>query len=260
MNKQGPNGIEWTDFTWNPIGGCYHDCRWTMPDGTEARCYAKDVALGIAASAYPYGFEHIYWHPERLKEPSRIKKPSRIFLDSMSDLMGIQVPQENIEEVLATVEACYWHDFQLLTKNPGRLLKFADQLPANLWIGISMPPTHMHGKPLLPDQQVRYMQKTMDVFEKLYRDWRKPNVLWMSLEPLSFDVAPYLRPELLDWIVIGAASNGHTKYQPDPVYVQNVLSVAGNKVPVFFKGNLKWEPWQDAMPFEWQLRQITEEK
>lgn len=255
MNKQGPNGIEWTDYTWNPVAGCFHDCHWTMPDGTTARCYAKDVALGIATSAYPEGFEHIYWHPERLSEPARVKTPSRIFLDSMSDLMGAQVPQEYIEEVLATVETVYWHDFQLLTKNPGRLLKFADRLPENLWVGISMPPSEMHGKPLSADQQARYMTKAMDVFDKLYSDWRKPNILWVSLEPLSFDVAPYLEPSLLDWIVIGAASNGRTKYQPNPLHVQHVLDMAGNDVPVFFKGNLEWSPWRDAMPFDWQLQQ-----
>ena len=37
MNKQAKSeikrGIEWTDYTWNPIGGCQHGCRWEMPDG-----------------------------------------------------------------------------------------------------------------------------------------------------------------------------------------------------------------------------------
>ena len=41
LNKQGKGKIEWTDFTWNPVGGCRHACRWKMPDGTIARCYAE---------------------------------------------------------------------------------------------------------------------------------------------------------------------------------------------------------------------------
>lgn len=32
MNKQdkgnGRRGIEWTEYTWNPVGGCQHGCRW----------------------------------------------------------------------------------------------------------------------------------------------------------------------------------------------------------------------------------------
>lgn len=36
MNKQytspAKRGIEWTDYTWNPVGGCQHKCRWQMPD------------------------------------------------------------------------------------------------------------------------------------------------------------------------------------------------------------------------------------
>ena len=42
MNKQdkgnGKRGIEWTDYTWNPVGGCRHGCRWEMPDGAIALC------------------------------------------------------------------------------------------------------------------------------------------------------------------------------------------------------------------------------
>ena len=48
MNKQYKNpqsrGISWTDFTWNPVRGCLHECQWRMPDGEIAICYAKLVA------------------------------------------------------------------------------------------------------------------------------------------------------------------------------------------------------------------------
>lgn len=253
MNKQdkgnGKRGIEWTDYTWNPVGGCKHDCKWTMPDGSEARCYAADVAEGVARAAYPNGFEDHYWHAQRLREPLAVKERSRIFLDSMSDIFGAWVPQSHVEQVFATVEAAYWHEFQALTKAPKIILKYADQLPDNLWIGVSMPPSHMMGHALSHDQQVRFLHATNRVFQQLRQDWRKSNVLWMSLEPLSFDVAPYVRFDLLDWIVIGAASNGRTKYQPDPVHVQNVLDVAdSHNIPVFFKGNLEWGPRREFFP------------
>ena len=37
-------GIQWTDFTWNVNAGCFHRCRWAMPDGSVAICYAEEIA------------------------------------------------------------------------------------------------------------------------------------------------------------------------------------------------------------------------
>src|ERR1044071_5420699 len=102
MNKQAKSaikrGIEWTDYTWNPVPGCQHGCRWQMPDGTVAECYAETVAGRVAQNAYPKGFEHHYWNPHILEEPLKIKTPASIFLDSMSDLMGSWVPKAEIEQ------------------------------------------------------------------------------------------------------------------------------------------------------------------
>src|SRR5215475_12381476 len=127
MNKQvkgkGKRGIEWTDYTWNPVGGCQHGCRWQMPDDSIAECYAETVAERVAQNSYPYGFEYHYWRPEALDEPMALAKPSRIFLDSMSDLMGIWVEPWQVQQVLDTCEKAHWHTFQLLTKNAPRLKK-----------------------------------------------------------------------------------------------------------------------------------------
>lgn len=248
QNKGGGNrGIEWTDFTWNPIGGCQHACRWEMPDGSVARCYAESVAEGVARAAYPQGFGAHYWNPQRLDEPDRFKAPARIFVDSMSDLMGAWVPDDQVAMVLDAIEWSSWHQFQMLTKAPGRLLKFTNLIPENLWVGVSMPPSFFMGHRLTPDQQARYMAKTMGVFEEL-RELLPNNVLWLSLEPLSFNVAPLLRP-VVDWLVIGAATNGRTAYQPDRAHVENVLGFASHhNVPVFFEGNLEWSPWREEFP------------
>ena len=53
MNKQGPNGIRWCDYTWNVVTGCLHECQWRMRDGSVAECYAKTIAEGLASAAYP---------------------------------------------------------------------------------------------------------------------------------------------------------------------------------------------------------------
>lgn len=261
MNKQkAPKGIEWTringrpGYTWNVVGGCKHACEWKMPDGSVAVCYAKTVAEKFS-SAYPNGFEYDYWHPERLNEPLKIKEPAGIFIDSMADLMGSWVSDDHIREVLSIVKKADWHVFQLLTKNAPRLLKFKDELPLNLWIGVSMPPSSFMGKELIIDQQMAFIRKTLSVLSEIKADDR---IRWMSFEPLSFDVAFTLArwgtdhwniP--LEWAVIGAASNGMKYYQPDSRHVVHLLDVLDrHDVPVFFKGNLKWSIERKEFPNE----------
>lgn len=248
MNKQykspDSRGIEWTDYTWNPVAGCRHACRWTMPDGSVAICYAETVAERVAGSAYPNGFTHHYWHPKRLNEPLGLKEPAKIFMDSMSDLMGHWVPDEQIKEVLQICERTPQHSYQLLTKNAPRLTQF--KFPKNVWVGVSAPPSFMMGKPLTYDQQVRMVQRQLAILRNV-----DAKIRWMSIEPLSFDIAPLLvdRHAPLEWVVIGAATNGNKVYQPDPEWTENVLIWAdGNNCPVFFKGNLKWEVWREEFP------------
>ena len=246
MNKQAKGGtrrgIEWTDYTWNPVGGCQHRCRWTMPDGSIAKCYAEVVAERVAQAAYPHGFEQHYWRPDSLEEPLRVKTPSRIFLDSMSDLMGHWVPREQILAVLDICSRAPWNQFQLLTKNAPRLREFT--FPPNVWVGVSAPPTSMFGKSLTYAQQQRMVETMMAVLH----DVSVP-VRWMSIEPLSFDIAPLLVNSPLEWAVIGAASNGAKTYQPQAVWVENVLGVFGSQnTRVFFKGNLQWQSWREEFP------------
>lgn len=234
-------GIEWTDYTWNPVGGCQHGCRWTMPDGTVAECYAETVAERVAQKAYPHGFEHHYWNEKVVYEPIKLEKPARIFMDSMSDLMGAWVPDEQIERVLDVARQAHWHQFQLLTKNAPRLLKF--NIPSNVWVGVSAPPSIMFGKPLSAEQQARLVIRQADVLSK------KNNLRWWSIEPLSFDIAPLLQDAPFDWLVIGAASNGNRMYQPKKEWVEHVLELADKRnAPVFFKGNLQWHERREEFP------------
>lgn len=265
MNKQGKivngkvvGGIEWTKtvlpdgteqrgYTWNPIGGCAHACRWIMPrkDGKEviAECYAENVAEGVAGKAYPQGFAHHYWHPELLNKPFNQKTPSRIFMGSMADWMGTWVPDDHITQVIAAMNKANWHTFQALTKNAPRLLKWIGKFPANLWVGASTPPDFMFGKRLTYQQQYRMLRKTLEVFVAIKKE--QPEVkVWLSAEPLSWDISSLLVDYAVDWMVIGAASNGRDYYSPDEMDVRDTVSqaeYAGTKI--FFKGNLKSLKW-----------------
>lgn len=262
MNKQGMNGIEWLNerrpdgsmkfgYTWNPIAGCQHACRWQMPDGTTAICYAELVAERVAGQHYPQGFAAHYWHPERLREPLKVKESSRIFLDSMADLFGRWVPSEQIQAVLDVVSEAEQHTFLALTKNAPRLLQIRD-FPPNLHIGVSSPPDQMFGHALTNEQQQKMLRRSLSILAQI-----GGRVRWMSFEPLSWNVSSIVAEyaDALDWAVIGAASNGPRTYQPEPAHVRALLEVLdGRGIPVFFKGNLKGNaaavPWREEYPVE----------
>jgi protein gp37 len=247
MNKQqkgNSRGIEWCDFTWNPVRGCQHGCRWVMPDGSIAECYAETIAERVAQNAYPHGFEYHYWNPHVLDEPLKLKQPARIFLDSMSDLMGHWVPDDQVWKVLDICERAPQHTFQLLTKNAPRLREF--KFPANVWVGVSAPPSIMFCKKLSFAQQTRMVTRQLDMLRLV-----DVPVRWMSIEPLSFDIAQLLENSNLQWAVIGAATNGRITYQPEPEWVENVLEVLDAQgTGIFFKGNLKWreDEWREDFP------------
>lgn len=250
MNRQiAPGGIEWTrvwgrpGFTSNVVRGCQHQCRWKMPDGTIAICYAEEVARLIARKHYPKGFEHISYHENEFLAMAGYKKPAGIFIDSQSDLFGLSVESKIISQMIHFVREHPRHIFFSLTKNPARLKEFATAhhlpWPKNLWVGISSPPSYMFGKELTLLQQTKMLEHWLQDLEKCPAVYR-----WISIEPLAFDVAPILKnfPGLLDWAVLGAASRGGIYFQPDENYFTRALAVLDEKnIPVFFKGNLSIE-------------------
>ena len=255
-NKDGSiksRGIQWTDATWNPIAGCPHQCRWAMPDGQEAVCYAEDIAHGIAKSAYPDGFSAHYWKPQHLGSPKKVKEPLKIFVGSMSDIFSHRVPSEQIEQVLQVARDCPQHIFQFLTKNPVRSKDF--DMPDNVWLGASMPPDHMWGNPLNMTQKIKMLVKSLQSLREA-----NASVKWMSFEPLSWHIRPYIDEWImfgtLDWAVIGAASRGSVYYPPsehDFLSLQQLLT--HYRVPVFYKGNLSSLPaaqdnWLEQFPIE----------
>lgn len=249
-------GIEWTDFTWNPISGCKHACRWNMPNGEIAICYAENVAENVAQSAYPHGFEHHYWKPDMLNEPFNKKTPARIFVGSMADVYGGWVPMEEIMQVHEAMKKAPWHHFQSLTKAFHRLPK-VPWFPDNQWVGVSSPPDHMGGVELPLAKKFDYMHRTMMVLRKL-KEEGKIKLAWMSMEPLSNDYAPIVAkyPDVLDWVVIGAASDGPRYMPPVQQHVEDMLKVLRKSdTRVFFKGNMssmgKWATdgnWFEEMP------------
>jgi len=158
MNK---TGIEYVDFSWNPVAGCSH-----YSPGCD-NCYAEKMAMRLREMEFkefenqskkainrvnPY---HIVtnskgWNgevaplPDRLNEPLKVKKPSRIFVCSMSDLFHPWVPAEYISRVLGIIAQAHWHTFMILTKRAERMMEVMNEtdkyscLIPNLWLGVTV--------------------------------------------------------------------------------------------------------------------------
>lgn len=210
----GPNNaIGWCDYTWNPVTGCYHNCRFG-----EATCYAETIAKRFAGGkAFPRGFEPTF-HPERLKEPQRVKEPARIFVCSMGDLWGAWVESAWVHDVLDAIRQAPWHSFLCLTKAPWHYGLY--DLPPNVWAGATV---------------TGAMRRDNERLEAI-RDV-KASVRFLSCEPLSGLVDPTVA--VPDWLIIGAAT-GRGAFQPEESWAAALEGYArATRIPVFHKDNLR---------------------
>lgn len=246
--------IEWTDLTWNPVTGCYHDCEY---------CYGKRIAHRFLSAydrkkciehnrkehatiteygrriwdipspiydgecrktAHPFGYEPTL-HRYRLDEPAKRQKPAKIFVCSMADLFGEWVPKNWIESILKIVKQCPQHTFQFLTKNPERYYNyFADpEVPAleNWWIGAS---ASICNTAHTRSECLSFMNANT----------------FMSFEPLHENIVEYTEWGALDWVIVGAQTGPGAK-KPKKQWVENIISYCrAYDIPVFLKDNLNW--------------------
>jgi len=132
-----PTGIEWTDATWNPIGGC------SIASPGCINCYAQELAGTRLAHLPLYAGttdlvkgKHVFngkltvapdnatvWRwPLSWRGAKQPKMgagtPSTIFVGDMADLFHEERPAEHIDRVFAVIRAAEKHVFQVLTKRP----------------------------------------------------------------------------------------------------------------------------------------------
>lgn len=160
MNKQGPNGIGWTDETWNPVIGCSkisEGCKNCYAEKMAGRLYRMDLTLmsgtGYNRSLNAYTDvvcpKYFTWNgqcclrsDEILNKPLHWKKPRKIFVNSMGDLFHENVPFGWVDKIKAVITGCTQQTFQILTKRADRLLEYANRpggvnFPPNLWLGVT---------------------------------------------------------------------------------------------------------------------------
>jgi protein gp37 len=141
------SAIEWTEATWNPVGGC------TVISPGCTNCYAMRLAsrlekMGQAKYAGTTRISggrakwngRIVLDRKTLELPKKWKAGKTIFVNSMSDLFHDDVPVEFIREVFHTMESTPQHTYQVLTKRAERAERLSPELrwPGNVWLGVSV--------------------------------------------------------------------------------------------------------------------------
>jgi protein gp37 len=145
-----------------------------------------------------------------------------VFVNSMSDLFHVEVPDEYIVAVAHVMEAASWHTFQVLTKRADRLrrllnkeLRFASELK-NVWWGVSVE-NRKHGLPRA--EQLRDIDCA---------------VRFLSIEPLLEDIGE-IDLTGIDWVIVGGES-GPGARKMELKWVDSIRKQCGQSgVPFFFK-------------------------
>lgn len=232
-----PTKISWTDEVWNVVTGC------TPASPGCDHCYAKRMA-GRFLALYPEGFSKVTCHPDRLDIPLHWKKPKRIFVCSMGDLFHPRVPWEFVAQVFDVMKATPQHTFQVLTKRPGRMIWFAENIchrtpgwPSNVWAGVTV-------------ESGKYLPR-LDVLARLLGHVKT----FVSLEPLlgEVNILPWIgQPDSnhahykhsLSLVIVGGESGpGARPSHPDWFRkVRDDCQEAG--VPFHFKGWGEWVPYE----------------
>jgi protein gp37 len=207
------SSIEWTESTWNPLTGCDK-----ISPGCKF-CYADRMSKRLKAMGQPNyrnGFE-LTLQPHALELPLRWKTPQRIFVNSMSDLFHVDVPEEYVQRVFEVMNRASWHRYQVLTKRSDRLRDLSPRLQwaPHIWMGVSV-------------ENEDYTFRIDDLRET------GANVKFLSVEPLLGPIYA-LNLRNIDWVIAGGESGPGAR----PMDASWVMSIRDQcqaaDVPFFFK-------------------------
>lgn len=207
------SSIEWTETTWNPVTGCTK-----VSPGCD-NCYAERMARRLKAMGvrnYRNEFE-CTMHEHMLEIPLSWSSPRTVFVNSMSDLFHKNVSKDFIQRVFDVMNVACTHQFQVLTKRPGRIVAIDKELPwaPNIWMGVSV-------------ESEDYMFR----IDRLRQCGA--HVKFLSLEPLLGPL-PNLNLDGIDWVIVGGESGPGARTM-DKSWVTNILKQCRKQnVPFFFK-------------------------
>ena len=189
----------------------------------------------MRGAAFPNGFD-VTLRPHKLRDPVKWKVPAKIFVNSMSDLFHLEIPDDYLRQIWDTMLVADWHVYQVLTKRAHRMAHKIEALrlptPAHIWLGVSAENQEM-------------------------ADSRIPALLsigspmpWVSAEPLlgPVDFRPYLGDGGLRWIVSGGESGpGYRPAEGD--WFRDIRDACGavEGVEFYHKQGSAFRPGQDRI-------------
>jgi protein gp37 len=235
--NQTNDSVSWASWTWNPVTGCNHGCKF---------CYAREIAHSDRmAAVYPFQFAPAY-HDYRLAAPVNTRKPDsehppdgRVFVCSMADLFGKWVPNTWIQSVFkAAADAPEW-EYLFLTKWPKRYSMLAE-LP-RAWFGAS----------IIKQADVERVTRDMTSF-----DVHDGIVRWVSLEPM-LEPIKFGDMSWCDLVVIGAQTSTRQPdgfvpaFSPKFEWVADLVAQCREQgVPYYLKPNLLESPGMEMAQME----------
>lgn len=222
----GVSEIEWTDVTWNPVAGC------TLASAGCTNCYAMRMAARLQAMGHEKyqgttrksGGRYVWTgrvnvDRSSLTAPLEWRRPKRIFVNSMSDLFHLDVPEDFIIEVWQVMSECPQHHFQVLTKRPERMAQmFASRrlsVLQNVWLGTSV-------------ENAEVIDRVRDLTKI------KEATLFVSFEPLIGGIAD-VDLSAVHWAIVGGESGPRSRAM-NPEWVDRLHDICRrDDVAFFFK-------------------------
>jgi protein gp37 len=207
--------IAWTDATWNPTTGCTK-----ISDGC-VNCYAERLSLRLykmGVEKYKNKFK-LTLHEDALNIPLKWRNPKKIFVNSMSDLFHKDVPFNFIDRIFNVMKQANWHQFQILTKRPERMLEFTKKYykkpVSNVLLGTTV-------------ENSKY-KKRIDILRKVPAKTR-----FLSIEPLLGPMGK-LNLKGINWVIVGGES-GKNHRPMKPEWIREIRNQCIEKnTPFFFK-------------------------
>ena len=173
LNKVTGKGVSLSTHSWNPIQGCSHDCVY---------CYARAMKKRFRQS------DEVGFKPELLKD--KLGNGNTIFVGSVSDLGGEWVKRTWLEKTLyhcSKFDNTYW----FLTKNPGGLIPYVEQLPEKSILGVTLETNRDYkgiSKAVSTEQRATDFLKVL----RLNEQRKHPCKIMVCMEPLlDFDTVEY---------------------------------------------------------------------
>ena len=209
------SSIEWTESTWNPTSGCTK-----VSPGCD-RCYADRITRRFPKT-FPNAF-NLTLRPDSLDIPFHWKQPRTIFVNSMSDLFHVKVPEDYLRRVFDVMRLTPHHTYQVLTKRAERLARIAPRLewPRNVWMGVSVETSQYLWR-------VDYLREVPAA------------VRFISAEPL-LGAMPRMNLAGIDWLIAGGESQAGCR-PADIEWFRDLRDQCGMAEVAFFLKQLGGHP------------------